>query len=440
MERGEEGGTAAYYNYSADGERNIKLTSPRMLMSQNASMYSNPQLIYPTLYASPLITLTQRGYTKHYFEEDRRVCSRLGGGFRGQIPDEEIDTKVEVLNASYENLFKQQQTGIHNTFGNCIGAKPIIYEMYDLRQMLREYVGDEKSYFYHNDHLGSAAYLTSGGDVTQTLNYLPYGEDWIDVQFNLDPRLGQYTFNGKEKDYESGFHYYGARYYWSEVLTGWLSVDPMADKYPNISPYVYCAWNPVKAIDPSGMDSVHTPNGMANVGIGYRATEDGLYLYGSGLQPKKWNPDLEFGGVVGSNLQGGYEDCDKSELPIKNNVAASPIAIPISTPVILTETSILSEVFKKAISTLGTAAIRLMGVVSGCLLLSGDTRPTQEMSQHGGNNVKLSPEEVIRCQDILSNPKSTKKERTAAKQKLKTHEKAEGTRQSRQSKEKKAKR
>ena len=36
--------------------------------------------------------------------------------------------------------------------------------------------------------------------------------------------------NGKEKDYESGFHYYGARYYWSELLTGWLSVDPMSDK------------------------------------------------------------------------------------------------------------------------------------------------------------------------------------------------------------------
>jgi len=23
--------------------------------------------------------------------------------------------------------------------------------------------------------------------------------------------------NGKEKDHESGFHYYGARYYWSEL-------------------------------------------------------------------------------------------------------------------------------------------------------------------------------------------------------------------------------
>jgi RHS repeat-associated protein len=60
--------------------------------------------------------------------------------------------------------------------------------------------------------------------------------------------------NGKEKDYESGFHYYGARYYWSELLTGWLSVDPMADKYPSMSPYAYCAWNPVMLVDPDGKD------------------------------------------------------------------------------------------------------------------------------------------------------------------------------------------
>jgi len=31
-----------------------------------------------------------------------------------------------------------------------------------------------------------------------------------------------------------------------------LSVDPMADKYPNIPPYAYCAWNPVNLIDPNG--------------------------------------------------------------------------------------------------------------------------------------------------------------------------------------------
>ena len=35
-------------------------------------------------------------------------------------------------------------------------------------------------------------------------------------------------------------------------MTGWLSVDPMMDKYPSISPYAYCAWNPMKLVDPDG--------------------------------------------------------------------------------------------------------------------------------------------------------------------------------------------
>lgn len=39
-----------------------------------------------------------------------------------------------------------------------------------------------------------------------------------------------------------------------ELMTMWLSIDPMADKYPSISPYAYCAWNPVKLVDPDGME------------------------------------------------------------------------------------------------------------------------------------------------------------------------------------------
>jgi hypothetical protein len=35
-------------------------------------------------------------------------------------------------------------------------------------------------------------------------------------------------------------------------MTGWLSVDPMADKYPSLSPYAYCAWNPIRLVDPDG--------------------------------------------------------------------------------------------------------------------------------------------------------------------------------------------
>ena len=60
-----------------------------------------------------------------------------------------------------------------------------------------------------------------------------------------------YTFSAKEKDSETGLSYFGSRYYSSD-LSIWLSVDPMSDKYPSLSPYVYCANNPVRVVDPDG--------------------------------------------------------------------------------------------------------------------------------------------------------------------------------------------
>ena len=69
-------------------------------------------------------------------------------------------------------------------------------------------------------------------------------------QGNLS-EIFSYTFSAKEKDAETNLTYFGARYYTSD-LSIWLSVDPMSDKYPSLSPYVYCANNPVKLVDPNG--------------------------------------------------------------------------------------------------------------------------------------------------------------------------------------------
>ena len=60
-----------------------------------------------------------------------------------------------------------------------------------------------------------------------------------------------YTFSAKERDSETGLSYFGSRYYSSD-LSIWLSVDPQSDKYASLSPYVYCADNPVKLVDPDG--------------------------------------------------------------------------------------------------------------------------------------------------------------------------------------------
>jgi len=60
-------------------------------------------------------------------------------------------------------------------------------------------------------------------------------------------------FTGKERDDEFGINldYSGARSY--DWLTGrWISVDPLALKYPSLSPYAYAANNPVIFYDPDG--------------------------------------------------------------------------------------------------------------------------------------------------------------------------------------------
>jgi RHS repeat-associated protein len=68
------------------------------------------------------------------------------------------------------------------------------------------------------------------------------------------PIAESFTFSAKERDSETGLSYFGSRYYSSD-LSVWLSVDPMSDKYASLSPYVYCADNPVLFKDPNG-DSV----------------------------------------------------------------------------------------------------------------------------------------------------------------------------------------
>ena len=63
-----------------------------------------------------------------------------------------------------------------------------------------------------------------------------------------------HPFTGKEKDSETGYYYHGARYYDPTTVNSWTTVDPMLDKYLDISPYAYCAWNPMKYVDPDGRD------------------------------------------------------------------------------------------------------------------------------------------------------------------------------------------
>jgi RHS repeat-associated protein len=86
--------------------------------------------------------------------------------------------------------------------------------------------------------------------VYQHLEYLPFGETFVEESSNT--WRTPYKFSGKELDEETGLYYYGARYY-DAMRSVWLSVDPLANKYPALSPYAYVENNPLNMTDPTGM-------------------------------------------------------------------------------------------------------------------------------------------------------------------------------------------
>lgn len=131
----------------------------------------------------------------------------------------------------------------------------IIYENSSLKRILVDggYIENGVYHFYLQDHLGNNRVVAkSDGTVIQTSHYYPYGMSFAESTFaDKQP----YRYNGKELDTENGLNLYDYDARQMEVVSGrFTGVDPMAEKYYAISPYVYCANNPIKYIDPDGND------------------------------------------------------------------------------------------------------------------------------------------------------------------------------------------
>jgi RHS repeat-associated protein len=113
-------------------------------------------------------------------------------------------------------------------------------------------ISDLKRYYYLKDHLGSVrATVNDSGRVVAYNDYDPWGYQLDGRQGNLGSANEKYKFTSKERDVESGYDYFGARYYDSRIGR-WLAVDPLAEMYPDVNPYHYVRNNPIKTVDVDG--------------------------------------------------------------------------------------------------------------------------------------------------------------------------------------------
>ena len=105
--------------------------------------------------------------------------------------------------------------------------------------------------------MGSTRLVTDAyGAVVASYKFKPYGEtDSYSGTFSTN-----YQFTGKPVNADVGLSYYGARWYDPEIGR-FITQDPIKN---GTNWYVYCDNNPIKYIDPSGLDSESSIGGLGD--------------------------------------------------------------------------------------------------------------------------------------------------------------------------------
>ena len=111
-----------------------------------------------------------------------------------------------------------------------------------------------ETYFYGTDHLGSTTVMTdSNGEVVWRGYISPFG-DSATGEGSIQEAV---KFTGKELDPETGLYYFNARWY-DPKLGKFITEDPARD---GINWYVYVLNNPLRFIDPTGLESADAAYG-----------------------------------------------------------------------------------------------------------------------------------------------------------------------------------
>ena len=131
---------------------------------------------------------------------------------------------------------------------------------------------DGKAFYYLTDYQGNVVKVISkDGFGGQSMDYYPYGEPWVEWDWTLADTYpsfikNRFLYGGKERitQFGLGLYHFEARMYRAQL--GRFSTSDKKDiDTPWLSPFAYCACNPVNAIDPTGNVMIFI-NGKIGVG------------------------------------------------------------------------------------------------------------------------------------------------------------------------------
>ena len=278
----DDDGFVTNYWYDADGERTVKTSGESEQVYVNSGFAGGrTNTAKFSLYVSPYLVANQGGrYTKHIYIGGERIVSKIGD-FASYGPDprriEYAGSEADAVTVDYDVKYSQQLQAIKDNYAtfsvpyngtdndDYVNGEGFCCDDGSLEAAQAKMVAQANAldgnfqegdayenlqFYYHADHLGSTSYITNlDGEVVQHVEYVPFGEVFIEERNNTWNT--PYLFNAKEFDEETGLYYYGARYY-DPRLGLWMSVDPLQEKYPNITSYCYNVNNPIRFVDSDG--------------------------------------------------------------------------------------------------------------------------------------------------------------------------------------------
>ncbi len=153
-----------------------------------------------------------------------------------------VDQSSTLYAGNKEYKYTGSQSGVY-TINQIYNPEGYVY-----------FEGNPMYNYFRRDHLGNIreVWQANRNLTVQRINYYPSGLPWNSAT-GTGAGVQNKKYNGKEFVEMHGYdtYDYGARGYYA-AIGRWTSVDPLAEKYYSISPYAYCAGNPVRFIDPDG--------------------------------------------------------------------------------------------------------------------------------------------------------------------------------------------